>query len=368
MNFEHLLQPIKSEHGPCGDDLIFSTEFDDIQEARRFDDPSLSQGEWITIVKDADWNTVIRICDNLLSTRTKDLRLAAWMTEAMGKTLGLGGLANGYTLLAELCEIFWQDIHPQSDDGDHEARIGVLDWLVKQSSRLIRETALTRSTKGNFSSIDQESARTTARNIELNPQLAEEIIQSGCVTQEVFDAALKDTPPSHFVEGINGVEHLKIAITKLQTLLDQQLGENSPAFGDTFDTLDDLSRFFRRHAGDKWPSSSIDIKGIPDNEYASDKPERLKPSIGGDIAPEIAGVPVRSREHAIRQLHEIAAFFRRTEPHSPVAYLAEKAARWGAMPLHVWLRTVVKDDAALSRMEELLGVDGELQARAETGS
>ena len=30
----------------------------------------------------------------------------------------------------------------------------------------------------------------------------------------------------------------------------------------------------------------------------------------------------------------VAHFFRRTEPHSPVAYLAEKAVKWGEMPLH----------------------------------
>ena len=52
----------------------------------------------------------------------------------------------------------------------------------------------------------------------------------------------------------------------------------------------------------------------------------------------------------------MAAFFRATEPHSPVAYLAERAAQWGDMPLHTWLRTVVKDQTVLSTMEELLGV------------
>ena len=70
-----------------------------------------------------------------------------------------------------------------------------------------------------------------------------------------------------------------------------------------------------------------------------------------------AGGPPRSRDEALRQLEEIAAFFRRTEPHSPVAYLAEKAARWGSMSLHEWLRSVVRDDSALLRVEELLGVE-----------
>jgi type VI secretion system protein ImpA len=90
------------------------------------------------------------------------------------------------------------------------------------------------------------------------------------------------------------------------------------------------------------------------NAVLTDGTGRIEPSFS--TASPISG-QVHSREQAIRQLQEIAAFFRRTEPHSPVAYLADKAAKWGRMPLHEWLRTVVKDDAALSRMEELLGVE-----------
>ena len=53
----------------------------------------------------------------------------------------------------------------------------------------------------------------------------------------------------------------------------------------------------------------------------------------------------------------VAHFFRRTEPHSPVAYLAEKAVKWGEMPLHEWLSQVIKDQGAMSHLEELLGLD-----------
>jgi type VI secretion system protein ImpA len=68
------------------------------------------------------------------------------------------------------------------------------------------------------------------------------------------------------------------------------------------------------------------------------------------------GGPPQSRTQALAQLREVAEFFRRTEPHSPVAYLAEKAAHWGEQPLHVWLRSVVKDDASFAHIEEMLGV------------
>jgi type VI secretion system protein ImpA len=71
---------------------------------------------------------------------------------------------------------------------------------------------------------------------------------------------------------------------------------------------------------------------------------------------EVMAGPPQSRAQALAQLREVAGFFRRTEPHSPVAYLAEKAAHWGEQPLHVWLRAVVKDDASFAHIEEMLGV------------
>ena len=57
----------------------------------------------------------------------------------------------------------------------------------------------------------------------------------------------------------------------------------------------------------------------------------------------------------MQQLRLVADFFRRTEPHSPVAYLADKAASWGDMPLHLWLRSVIRDPGAIAGVEELLG-------------
>lgn len=360
MDFEHLVQALESPSGPCGEDLIFSAEFDEIQEARRFDDPSLSQGEWVTEVKEADWENVIRICERLLTNKSKDLRVIAWLTEARGKIGGLAGLAEGYSLLGYLCEAFWDDIHPQPEDDDPEQRVGVLDWLVNQTARLIRETPLTHSAKGRFSAIDQESARATAKNIERNPGMAEELGRSAHVTLEQFEGALKDTPTRHFVDGMRDAERLKDAMKTLQMVLDKRMGQHAPAFGQTFDALEDAFRFFRRHAGDidaKATVASTADSTRSMNAPLADGTGRIEPSFS-NFNP-ISG-QVQSREQAIRQLQEIAAFFRRTEPHSPVAYLADKAAKWGTMPLHEWLRTVVKDDAALSRMEELLGVEAAL--------
>jgi len=360
MDISSLTAPLASNHGPCGDDLVFSSDFDQIQEARRFDDPSLSQGEWVTDVKEADWPGVVRICEDILSSKSKDLRVACWLIEARCKIDGLIGLADGYALLDQLCEAFWNDIHPQPEDGDLEQRTGVLDWLANQTPRLLREATLTRSAKGNFSLLDLDSARATAKQMERNPGQTDEIVRNAHVSLEQFEAAVKETPRAWFADGLRDVELARNVIKQVQTLLDARMGEYSPAFGQTFEVLDELAHFFQRHAGtignparDPSAEPSLNIQG----QAGGSTPERREPTLGEVL--ELGAGPIRSREQAIGQLQEIAAFFRRTEPHSPVAYLAEKAAKWGTMPLHEWLRTVVKDDSALLRMEELLGVEPE---------
>jgi len=75
-----LLKPINDNH-PGGEDLSFTADLDAIAEARRFDDPTLDQGEWVTDIKEADWIFVEQRCAQLIETRSKDLRLAVWLTE-----------------------------------------------------------------------------------------------------------------------------------------------------------------------------------------------------------------------------------------------------------------------------------------------
>jgi type VI secretion system protein ImpA len=363
MNIEFLAQPLSSSDGPCGDDLIFSDDFDEIQAARRFDDPTISQGEWVTEIKEADWVKVIRICETLLAERSKDLRIAAWLAEAKCKVDGLQGLADGYELISRLCEAFWNVIHPQPEDGEMEQRVGILDWLAQQTIRLIRETPLTLSDKGKYSLVDQETARSIAKKIEQNPRETEEIQRNATVTLERFEAAIKDTPHEKFRQQLIATNNLRNAVLKLQSVLDERMGQDAPSFSPTFETLDELSALLRRHGGVEQEAPPVS------SEESKDSGKKTKNALVHEkIEPTIADMndtdtllqpfkPVRSREHAIQQLHEIAAFFRQTEPHSPVAYLAEKAAKWSAMPLHVWLRSVVKDNSSLMHMEELLGLD-----------
>ena len=64
--------------------------------------------------------------------------------------------------------------------------------------------------------------------------------------------------------------------------------------------------------------------------------------IGSQAASRRPG-QVASREDALRALGEIANFFRRTEPHSPLSYTLDEAVRRGRMTWPELLAEVVAD-------------------------
>jgi type VI secretion system protein ImpA len=152
-----LMSPVSTDN-PCGEDLSFSPEFDRIHEARREDDPTLDYGEWESALKQADWKSVATECELLLKNKTKDLRVAAWLTEGLIKTSGLAGLRRGLEVHVGLFERFGEDIHPRGDDGDQERRIGTMSWFVQRAAHLARSVPLTDSASGRFSLMDYDGA------------------------------------------------------------------------------------------------------------------------------------------------------------------------------------------------------------------
>src|SRR5574343_1162130 len=131
MDLNTWLAPVAPEC-PCGEDLSFSEDFDRLRELRREDDTTLSQGEWVSPLKRADWPAVLRACDELLVGRSKDLRLAGWWTEAAWHLHGFDGLADGLERYAALIQAHWPTLHPQCLDDGMEPRLGSLDLLQHQ--------------------------------------------------------------------------------------------------------------------------------------------------------------------------------------------------------------------------------------------
>ena len=345
MHSDALTAPLEGP-SPCGEDLSFSPEFDQIAEMRREDDPTLDQGEWVTTLKVADWPGVSRLCQDLLTQRSKDLRLVMWLTEAEAMVRGYAGLRDGLALCASLCRTQWPGLHPLPDHGDMEERIGNLGWLLQKVQHFASSRPVTRPRQGAPHSLrDLMAAR---QNAATSTEVGE---GADRLTVDAFMRALRETPREHLRTQLDALRDSLAALRDLQEVVDAQLGQDGPSFVSArealSDALHDLERLAREvGALDTDPGHAHAVAEATDT--------------GGEAMPAVAaGVargPVANRAQALQQLREVASFFRRTEPHSPVAYLADKAVKWAEMPLHEWLRHVVKDQGAMSHLEELLGL------------
>lgn len=346
-----MLVPI-SDTSPTGPDLSFSPAFDQIAELRRFDDPTLDQGEWVRDIKSADWPAVARLCADLLATQTKDLRLAGWLTEALAHTRGFAGMAEGLGVCAGLCETFWDALHPQPDEdapGDEagerfEQRIGNLSWLLGQVAELAQTHPLI---------VGKADGQTFGRRIieavrSRKPSDADADLEPN---EAQIALALTQTPGDALRASLDGTQAALAALARLQAVVDAQLGVEGPNFSNARSALQDTQHMLGRFAKERGLMQT-DV-----NEAASSAGGDVPPAATSAGAAAFTGGAPATRAQALAQLRQVAEFFRRTEPHSPVAYLADKAAKWGEVPLHQWLRSVLKDQASLAQIEELLGVE-----------
>ena len=357
------LNPISEEH-PSGQDMVFSIEFDTIQKARQEDDPNLEQGDWITDLKEADWSLVVKTAESLLLEKTKDIRVAGWLLEGWIRQDGFAGYARGLELLDGLCRTFWDTLNPQIEDGDVQQQAGNFAWIINRSRNLIGRIPLTLADGARYGYIYWDAANQLAHAVKRSPDEASSLTR-GKVTHEIFDEARKKTPPDFYIGLHEQVLYCQAIQQRFSETLTNYLADEAPSFSQIHQQLEDIESLVQRLGSE----SGVILKGAK----AKTKTEDVQTmTVSSEPAIEAAHhldqsvlTQIKSRSQALEQLRQIAVFFRETEPHSPVAYLAEKAVLWANLPLHAWLKAVVKNADALTSLEELLGVEVEQRSSDE---
>ena len=117
---DDLLNPIEGPN-PSGANLRYDPVYDKIKEARREEDqppPGMTERDR----KVAENPLVIKLTTDLLTKKTKDLQLAAWLTEALLKQKGFAGLKDGLGLCYGFVDKFWETVFPELEDGDAQSR------------------------------------------------------------------------------------------------------------------------------------------------------------------------------------------------------------------------------------------------------
>lgn len=87
---------------------------------------------------EVDWRVVEEGAIELLTTRSKDVLLAAWLARALWQREGLSGLAAGIETIRRLCEAFWEPLHPQR----LRPRRAALEWLGEKLAAILGDDQL----------------------------------------------------------------------------------------------------------------------------------------------------------------------------------------------------------------------------------
>ena len=356
LDFDALLTPIPGEN-PSGVEVRY-TRYDEIKEARRQDD-NLPKGDWEEKgpVKTADWKKVMTIASKALSTETKDLQVAVWLLEALVKEEGFVGLRDGLTLLKELHARFWDSVYPIIEDGDFSFRAGPVDWMNEDKNLpfAIRGVPFIRSPEGEeYSLLHWEEAQEVENLGRKNPKEKAEAIAEKKMTVEQFNKAVQSTPLPHCLALLEQVQQSREALDGLQHVMMEKYGESNderPSIEKMRKVLEECHTLLEGVVKGKG-GAKVEIPGgatAGGTATTPGSPDRGASGGGGGIIPY-------DRLDALARLAAVAEFFRQTEPHSPVAYLVQRASNWGEMPLEDWLSEVIKSKEVLSSVRETLGI------------
>jgi type VI secretion system protein ImpA len=371
-DLEKLLRPI-SDESPVGEDLryvLFDHKkgiywHDRLREAHR-------ENLYETVPKLPDWPVVLDLSTQALSSLTKDLQIAFWLSDALVKHNRhdrLEGLRDSLKLMRGLIEDYWDEvfpeIDPESDDGQFKARANIFVAFDSRLGIAIKTIPLTESVSGlKYSYMDWEAAKSfelpdkdgvdsnSLEEIEKLNLLKEQAEREGKITGEEWRKAVNGTPYQYFKGRLELLHECSEELTALGEAIDFRFEREAPSLKELRGSLEEMTSLVKRLEREKRPPEVA----APDEESATTGAHASPNGRASGFGLPVISGSIQTRQEALRRLAEVAEYFRHAEPHSPVSYLVQRAIKWGNMPLDVWLEDVVKEANVLGQLRETLGI------------
>ena len=333
-HIEALLAPIGPDD-PCGANLEYGDAAFTALERATQAKPEQQIGSTIIPAEEPDWKAVGRQATDLLA-RTKDLRVAAYLTKALLNTDGLKGFADGLTVLDRLVHDYWEGLHPRldPDDGhDPTMRLNILATLSAGDilARLRSVPLIVSRTVGRFSFRDVEAASADASSSAGNG--------AGHATTATVEAAAMDcelaTLQEQTAAALTGVAALK----NLESTLAEKVGPAmAPSFGALTSLLQKMAGVLQGMLARRVPAGTA----APATDLASGI-STVAPSDG----------EIRSRDDVLRTLGRISAYYQKHEPSSPIPLFIERCKRLVMMSFLEIVRELAPD--GIKQIETLSG-------------
>ncbi len=311
VDVEALLAEVSSED-PSGTDLEYEPAFGELERIAQ-GRPEQQIGDEVLPAEEPDWHALKRGALDLF-TRTKDLRVAVYLTRALLHTDGLTGLNDGLGLIRGLLEQYWESVHPQldpEDDHDPTMRVNSLVPLC-DAEGLLREirtaTVVSSRTMGRYSLRELliATGKLSPKDGEAQPDL------------KAIDAAFKETEVESLQATAEAVEQALNHVKAIEERVTDRVGTTHGLdLSSLANLLKDLQQFLAQRIPHNSPENQVPVPG-----------EAAEPGAGTVTSPEVPQSvtgEITNREEVVRLLDALCRYYERHEPSSPIPLLLKRA-------------------------------------------
>ena len=378
IDLETILAPIEGDN-PAGEDLREDSSptsvYYQIKDARTGARAAERQ-----IIGDEDeggllpeWVTILDVAPGVLAERTKDLEVAAWLTEAMLRAHGFAGLRDGFKIIKGLVDNFWENVYPLEDEDGLETKVAPLTGLNGEGGdgtliQPIRKVPLT-SSDVSYAAYHYDQANDL---VNLDDEKRERRIADGAPTLDQLGSAVRQSPKDFLLATRDDLNAAVATFTELSAAVDGLCGADGPPSSNIRNTLNAVGEAF------KFLTRDVSLDEPGGEEVASEPAADGAAAAAGEVAATgnvvtmvpgatVAAGTIATREDAFKQLLKIAEFFKKTEPHSPMSYTLEELVRRGRMPLGDLLAELIPDQEARSNFLLRAGIVPPEEPAAEDG-
>ena len=301
------------------------------------------------------WRVVRDLAIQALTTKSKDLEVAAWLTEAMVRSEGPRGIAAGAHLIAGLAEAFWDtNLYPMPDEDGIATRVGPITGLNGEGgdgtlAQPLRKLALFQRPDGGPLAYWQYEQSELMRTVDA--ARAKQKLAAGVLPLDTIEGEARAAGQAHFTVLRRALRAAHQEWMAMGAMLDAKAGQDGPPTSAVRDLLDALLSVVSKYA----PAADLEESEAGEQDSDAAVPDAEAAAGGGGVARGAIGTVV-NREDMLKELARIAEFFRKTEPQSPIAYTLQEAIRRGRMSWPELLAELVSDAGVRDNILMQLGI------------
>ena len=337
--FSDFVDPI-SVAQPTGIDIEYDARFIDIQTLVE-GKPEQQYGDVIIEAQEPDWNTVEKLCRQILS-ESKDIRVFCFYAQALTANYGVIGFKKGCEVIDANIERYWEDLYPKLVDEDNNFdafyRSGSIRLLIDKSGivqQLNRSNIIYSASKKGYFTIKSVASILINNDDNSYPGGREKLVEDIKVAyqnnQEEL-SALKDA-----LDLINNIE----------VTFDEKLAESHLDFSAIKEPLEVIASLLVR-------SSSVE----EDKEEISLN-ENLSKTVNNVVTKSVINIQslddisIKDRNDVRIVLEKLNLYFRLKEPSHPAPLFIERLQKLMDMSFYEMLKNISPN--SLNDLDVIIG-------------